>query len=440
MSGRLTTHVLDIAAGRPAAGVAIALRARRRRRGRGGHRRGRSRAPCSTRSRPACTSCASRSATLRLGRGAAVPRRRAGALRRQRSRRAPPRAAARRAVGVQHLPRELSPWAARGGGRPALPRAGARQRGARAADAAVRLAGDGARERARRRLDGGGRDGGARRRRGEPRRPPAGLRSRSRHAAARLPPRHRPRRGRVRRAARRARRDRRGRAAPGGGRRAAVRRRRAGVLRRGGAALRHRLPREPGGRGDARPGDARRRRRGRRDGARGARGVRGGRGAASRARRAAARLLSSCTSSRGRCWSSATRRSASSSAIAGATRAEVRFTRPCRPRGHGADGRCAATRPARVAELVLAVEAAARAEPGLVATVGRLDGAAGRAERRPRARRPPRSTSATPTTGSGARRSRGSGGRSAAIAAARGVEATWEERLVTPTPWRWTRG
>ena len=74
----------------------------------------------------------------------------------------------------------------------------------------------------------------------------------------------------------------------------AVRRRRARLLRRGGAALRHRVPRQPRRRGDARSRDARRRRRGRRDGARGARRVRPRPGRDRRASRRGERLLGYC--------------------------------------------------------------------------------------------------------------------------------------------------
>ena len=85
------------------------------------------------------------------------------------------------------------------------------------------------------------------------------------------------------------------------------------------------------------------------------------------------------------------------SAIAGATRAELEFSGRA---GHAGtvpmdarhDAACAA------AEWVLAVEAAARAEPALVATVGRLEARPGARQRRARRRRAPRSTCATPTT------------------------------------------
>ena len=90
------------------------------------------------------------------------------------------------------------------------------------------------------------------------------------------------------------------------------------------------------------------------------------------------------------------------SAIAGATRAELEFTGRA---GHAGtvpmdarhDAACAA------AEWVLAVEATARREPGLVATVGRLQARPGRRTSSP-ARRSPRSTCATPTTRRATRR------------------------------------
>ena len=125
------------------------------------------------------------------------------------------------------------------------------------------------------------------------------------------------------------------------------------------------------------------------DGVTRARGARRRRAAA--ARRGAASgcsATSSCTSSRGRCSRSATRRSAVVDGDRG--RDARRGARsPAAPghAGHGADGAAARRRAARLAEFVLAVEAAGRAEPGLVATVGQLRRAAGRAERRSRARR-----------------------------------------------------
>jgi allantoate deiminase len=116
-------------------------------------------------------------------------------------------------------------------------------------------------------------------------------------------------------------------------------------------------------------------------------------------------------------------------AIAGATRAEMRFTGRA---GHAGtvpmelrrDAACA------LAELVLAVEAAARAEPGLVATVGRLEALPGTPNVVP-----------GEATGSLDVRHADDRVRGAAIArirraadeiaAARGVEVAWEERLST---------
>jgi allantoate deiminase len=116
-------------------------------------------------------------------------------------------------------------------------------------------------------------------------------------------------------------------------------------------------------------------------------------------------------------------------AIAGATRAEVRFDGRA---GHAGtvpmelrrDAACA------LAELVLAVEAAGRAQPGLVATVGRLAALPGAPNVIPgsavasldvrHARDADRAAAV------GALRE-----RAAAIAAARGVELTWEERMAT---------
>ena len=64
-------------------------------------------------------------------------------------------------------------------------------------------------------------------------------------------------------------------------------------------------------------------------------------------------------------------------AIAGQTRAPRRLRRGGRPRRHGADGGAARRARCALAEFVLAVEAAGRAEPGLVATVGRLTASPG---------------------------------------------------------------
>jgi allantoate deiminase len=116
--------------------------------------------------------------------------------------------------------------------------------------------------------------------------------------------------------------------------------------------------------------------------------------------------------------------------IAGATRAELTFTGRA---GHAGtvpmdlrrDAACA------VAELVLAVESVARAEPGLVATVGRLDVRPGAFNVVP----------GTATASLDVRHAADAVRRAAVaalrtcaeeIAAARGVELEWEERLSTP--------
>jgi allantoate deiminase len=117
-------------------------------------------------------------------------------------------------------------------------------------------------------------------------------------------------------------------------------------------------------------------------------------------------------------------------AIAGATRAEVRLSGRA---GHAGtvpmdlrrDAACA------LAELVLAVEAAGRAQPGLVATVGRLavqpgapnvipGGAVASLDVR-------HADDAIRGAAVGALRE-----RAAAIAAARGVDAAWDERMAAP--------
>ena len=106
----LTTHVLDTALGRPAAGVAITLHRDGEELAARGHQRRRPhrRRRCSSSSRPASTSSASPSAPTSRRRPRAhrpaVPRRRPGPLRHRGRGRAPPRAAARLALGVQHLP------------------------------------------------------------------------------------------------------------------------------------------------------------------------------------------------------------------------------------------------------------------------------------------------------------------------------------------------
>ena len=157
----------------------------------------------------------------------------------------------------------------------------------------------------------------------------AGLRPRRRDAAARLPPRHGARRGRVRRPAGRDGRDRVRRAAAGarGQRCRSPSTCSASATRRGCASA-------PPTSAAARVAGTLDARAARRcvdddgvDAARGAGGVRrrAGRIGARRGAASGCSATSSCTSSRGRCSRSATRRSASSTAIAGATRAEVRF-------------------------------------------------------------------------------------------------------------------
>ena len=99
------------------------------------------------------------------------------------------------------------------------------------------------------------------------------------------------------------------------------------------------------------------------------------RSAAPRAAASGCSATARCTSSRDRCSRAATCRSGWSARSPGPTRAELEFAgapgtpAPCRwTRG--------TTRACAAAEWVLAVEAAARREPALVATVGRLRGAA----------------------------------------------------------------
>jgi allantoate deiminase len=117
-------------------------------------------------------------------------------------------------------------------------------------------------------------------------------------------------------------------------------------------------------------------------------------------------------------------------AIAGATRAELTFTGRA---GHAGtvpmvlrrDAACA------VAELVLAVESVARVEPGLVGTVGRLDVRPGAPNVVPGA-----ATASLDVRHAhdAVRAAAVSALRTCAeeIAAARGVELAWEERLATP--------
>jgi len=117
-------------------------------------------------------------------------------------------------------------------------------------------------------------------------------------------------------------------------------------------------------------------------------------------------------------------------AIAGATRAEVTFTGRA---GHAGTVPMALRRDAAcaIAEFVLAVEATGRAEPGLVATVGRLEARPGAPNVVPGAatasldvRHPDDAVRVAALE-----RIRGA---AAEIAAARGVEVSWEERLSTP--------
>jgi allantoate deiminase len=117
-------------------------------------------------------------------------------------------------------------------------------------------------------------------------------------------------------------------------------------------------------------------------------------------------------------------------AIAGATRAEVTFTGRA---GHAGTVPMALRRDAAcaLAELVLAVESAARAEPGAVATVGRLAALPGAPNVVPGA-----------ATGSLDVRHADDAVRAAVvsrirraaeeIASSRGVELAWEDRLSTP--------
>jgi allantoate deiminase len=117
-------------------------------------------------------------------------------------------------------------------------------------------------------------------------------------------------------------------------------------------------------------------------------------------------------------------------AIAGATRAAVRFEGRA---GHAGtvpmelrrDAACA------LAELVLAVEAAGRAQPGLVATVGQIAASPGAPNVIPGSAVASldvrHADDAIRTAAAGALRE-----RAAEIAAARGMELAWEERTATP--------
>jgi allantoate deiminase len=117
-------------------------------------------------------------------------------------------------------------------------------------------------------------------------------------------------------------------------------------------------------------------------------------------------------------------------AIAGATRAEVRLTGAA---GHAGTVPMDARRDAAcaVAELVLAVEAAARERPGLVATVGRLEALPGAPNVIPGAATASidvrHADDAVREDAVAALRE-----RAAAIGAARGVEVAWEPRMATP--------
>ena len=230
--GRLSTHVLDLARGAPAAGVAVELRrlysdgsgeilevmrtnadgrtdeplreAGKLERGTyelvfslGDYlrdRRARTAARCSsTRCRCASESASPTSTTT--------------------CRCCSPRSHTRSIAGADRRGRPHRLGRARHG---ALRRAGRDQRGARPADAALRHPGHGAGQRARGRVDARGRDGSAHRRGRQPRRPLPRGRPARRRATAGLAPRHGARRRRLRRAARRARRrGLRGAAAPG---------------------------------------------------------------------------------------------------------------------------------------------------------------------------------------------------------------------------------
>ena len=223
------------------------------------------------------------------------------------------------------------------------------------------------------RLDGRGGDGGARRRGRQPRGAAAGA-DPGPDVAARLAPRHGARRGRVRRAARRARRGRLRRAAARGGGALPFAIDVLGFSGRGGAALRHGVSRQSRGGGSFDPallelrdedgvalGDA-------------LRAFGGDPEAVGGASRRGERLLGYCELhiEQGPVLEGRGVPVGVVSAIAGATRAELEFSGRA---GHAGtvpmdarqDAACAA------AEWVLAVEAAARREPGLVATVGRLE-------------------------------------------------------------------
>ncbi|HTE61541.1 MAG TPA: Zn-dependent hydrolase, partial [Solirubrobacteraceae bacterium] len=124
-------------------------------------------------------------------------------------------------------------------------------------------------------------------------------------------------------------------------------------------------------------------------------------------------------------------------AIAGATRAEVTFTGRA---GHAGTVPMALRRDAAcaLAELVLAVEATGRAEPGLVATVGRIEARPGAANVVPGAATASLDVRHADDTVRAAAVSR-IRAAAEAIGAARGVGVAWEDRLATPAaamdPW-----
>ena len=124
-------------------------------------------------------------------------------------------------------------------------------------------------------------------------------------------------------------------------------------------------------------------------------------------------------------------------AIAGATRAEVTFTGRA---GHAGTVPMALRRDAAcaLAELVLAVEATGRAEPGLVATVGRIEARPGAANVVPGAATASLDVRHADDAVRAAAVSR-IRAAAEAIGAARGVGVAWEDRLATPAaamdPW-----
>ena len=432
--------MLDIAHGRPAAGVAIELL-------RGDevlatavtNADGRTDAPLLERLEAGDLRAAlRRRRLLRDRRRAAVPRRRAGPLRRQRPRRAPPRAAAGRARRLQHVPRELR------SARQVVARCRELARISEEEGRLTRWFGGPAMARANAlvgALDGGGRDGGARST------PPAtssatcpgsdpdagtlllgshldtvrdagafdgplgvlaAIECVARLRAQEVEP--------------------------------AVRRRRARLRRRGGPALRHRLPRQPRRRGDARPRDARPGRRGRRDGARGARRVRRRPGRDRGASRRGERLLGYCelhieqgpVLERAR----APRRHRDRDRRRDARRGRAS------PGGPGTRARCrwscAATRACAAGR----VRARGRGRGAGRAGAGRdgrpAGGAARRAERDPRRARWPRSTSATPTTPCAPQPSARCARRAARSRRRAGSRSRGSRGWRRPR-WRWTR-